>query len=630
MVRRVNGLLAGMVLLWAPLALFTKAADGFTLPKEIIGSAALAFLLVQALLGGGLWRSWLTRLAILFFAWMLLDSLAVSLLKTEALKGSVHLFLLTGSLAAFVWLCSRGYPYEKLVHFALASGGLMALYGLAQAAGLDRSIQWNNRFDARVFSTLGNPNYLGGHLAALLPVAFVLGLRSSGTKERWSWLGLTGLMFAGLMVTRVRGAELAFAGSFGLMGIFFLLPWGKELAKRNLKLLSVFLFALLLGGGFFVQRHGGLSSFGMSEVSVQQRLETYKVTWEIIKDKTLFGIGLGNLGAQYPAYQHRPYQPSDYSQHPYTYTEHVHNEYLQFWTEGGIAGLFLFLSMLAAFALAAMRLFKNQDIPANDKELLIGIVGGVAAVLIQSVSNFPLRIAPTALVFGLWLAAPLALGAKAVFQPEAKSGISFRTRLPWMAMAFVFLVGLKALAGSVAYRDTAGETSLGNHSNALYFGGRLTVLSPKDPKAWLTYGKSLEAAGKYEEAVSVYGKSVELNPNYVEGLVAMADLQMRGGRFLEAVDNCGKTELIAPNYSMPPWIRAAGFYQLKRYEEAVQEYQKFLACSPDNAQAYSNMGVCYIQLKRKADAVVAWKKALALNPNNPQVVQYLKAQNVRP
>src|SRR6185369_17421437 len=157
---------------------------------------------------------------------------------------------------------------------------------------------------------------------------------------------MTLLLLVGLFMTKVRGAELSLAGSaLYLLGVF-ISPWGRGLAKTHLRFLLAAFGILALAGGFYVWKHGGLSSFGAAEASVQQRVALYKGAWEIVKDKPLTGIGLGHVGIQFPHYQARPYAPSQYPDHPFTYTEHIHNEFLQFWVEGGLPGLGLFLALL--------------------------------------------------------------------------------------------------------------------------------------------------------------------------------------------------------------------------------------------------------------------------------------------
>lgn len=622
-VERLPSILLALLFAWMPLVFFVRAADGFTLTKEVVAALGVAGLGVFALDGGArLLRFVLVQAVLGFTLWMVLDSLAVGELKMEAVKGSVHILLMAGAFLAVVSACSRGISYEKLIHGALLAGGLMALYGLFQTVGWDR-LHWNTHFESRAFSTLGNPDYLGGHLAVLLPLAFILTLRSPALSKTWLWYrGVTLVLFVGLLTTRVRGSFLALGGAALFLGVAFFTSWGRPLFNRSRRFVLLTLGVLLVGVIAFLARHGGLEAFSVHQFSVRQRVEIYKVAWEMVKDHPWLGIGLGQVGVQFPAYQARPFSPGDFAQHPYTYSEHIHNEFLQFWVEGGLPGLLLFLAVLLAFVLAVARFLRNPETKARDKEIMIGVAGGVTALLLQSLSNFPLQLAPTTVLFGLLLAAPLAL-RPAPPVPFSLSG-GRRVLLALVGLAVLGL-GARALAASIAFRDTVGETSLGHSPLAVYYGGRLVGLSPRNPKAWNAYAGALESGGQAEQAFQAYGKSLGLNPQYVESLLAMAKIRLSQGNFGETLDLCRKAEAVTPNYAAPLWPMAISLFELQRYGEAAKAFEQFSTYSPNDFQAYLNLGVCYIKLKRKAEAVAAWKRAYALNPADPQVAQYLKA-----
>jgi hypothetical protein len=63
--------------------------------------------------------------------------------------------------------------YKKVETVTLWSGGIISLYAILQFAGIDFvpvqyvSSGWSL---GRVFSTLGNPNYLAGYLLLLFPI----------------------------------------------------------------------------------------------------------------------------------------------------------------------------------------------------------------------------------------------------------------------------------------------------------------------------------------------------------------------------------------------------------------------------------------------------------------------------
>ncbi len=626
---RFQQILLSALLAWVPLAFFFRAADGFTLPKELIGVLVIAYFGVRAAFEGrGLFRQPLILATLLFTLWMVLDSLGVGLLKLEVLKGSVHLILIFGTLLAVIFACSRGTSYEKLAHLALFAGTLMAIHGLFQSFGVEK-VDWTSHFEHRAFSTLGNPDYLGGYLAGLIPLAFILTIQSHH-QESWLWFrAVTLFLLLGLWMTRVRGAFLALGAAALFLSIVFLFSWGRDLFRRNIRFVLVAFGVLVLTAGVYVSRHGGSALFSAKQITFQQRVELYRMVGEMAKDHPWFGIGLGQLGIQFPLYQSKPWAPIDYPQHPYTFSEHAHNEYLQFLVEGGIPGLSLFLAVLVVYAASIRRFLKNPSSEPQDKEFLIGIAGGMVALLIQSISNFPLQVAPTAVLFGFFLAAPLALRPAALFH----SGKAMTT-IQKICLALAFLIpatiGLRALASSIAFRDTVGESSLGYGKWAAYYGGRLVSLSPLNPKVWNADGKALEVAGQIEPAYQAYQKSLELNPNFVENLLPMGQIRMNQGRLEEALSLFQNAEAITPNYFAPLWPMSVCLFQLKRYEESAKGFEAFLTYAPRDFQTYLNLGVCYIQLKRKEDAIAVWKKAYALNPSDPQVIQYLKSLGVNP
>jgi Flp pilus assembly protein TadD/O-antigen ligase len=640
---RFHRTLLALLLIWVPLAFYVRSADGFTLVKELVGLLAVVYFALLALMkGSSVYRQPLVITTLLFTLWMVADSYGVSLVKFNVGPGSFHLWLIVGTLIAVVFSCAKGITYERLLHWVLGAGAFMALYGFFQVLGMDK-YNWTTHFDARAFATLGNPDYLGGHLVALLPLAFVLTLRTYGqmpfgqkklipansSQKSWFWLrAITLLLFVGLLITKVTGSFIALAVTVVFLGIAFLFPVGRELFQKNKRYVLICLAVLVVGAGAYVYRHGGLAVLNSKQVSVEQRVENYQVAWAIIQDHFWTGVGLGQIGVQYPKYQAVPYSPAEYVNHPYTYSEHVHNDFLQFWVEGGLIGFVLFLAVLAVFSFTVFQFFKNPEVSKENKELLLGVLASLIALLVQSLSNFPLQVASTAILLGLFLAAPLALRAPVSNSSSFKLSTVQQIVLS-LAVLIVLVLSAQMVAASISARNTRGETNLGKSELAVGFGKRLTGLSPQDPKAWNALGAALVLGGKTDDnAFDAYQKSTDLNPNYVESLSAMANIRVMQGRFADASALCDKGLAITPNYAGLVWIRGVCLFQIKNYEESAKTFENFLTYAPNDAQTYLNLGVCYIQLHRKVDAIKAWKMAYQLNPGDNIALAYLKSQGV--
>ncbi len=644
MTHRMNNIFMALLIVWVPLAFFVRAADGFTLAKEVVGFLAVTYFVITAILKDrSVFYRPLVVLLVLFALWMTLDSYAVALVKPFVGPASFHLWLMAGTLVAVIYGCSRGLAYERLLRYAAGTGAFMALYGFFQVLGMDH-FDWNTKFQARAFATLGNPDYLGGYLVALLPVVFVLTLRTYGqmpfllnkkvvpatsSQKSWFWLrAVTLLLFVGLLLTRVVGSFLALGLAVVFLVVSFLFPIGRDLFRKNSRFALIALGVLVVGAGAYLYRHGGLSALSAKQASVEQRIFNYQVAWAMVKDHPWTGIGLGQVGVQYPKYQATLFAPADYPNHPFVYSDHVHNDFLQFWVEGSTVGLVLFLGVLLVYVLAAVRTFKNPEVSRENKELLLASVAGLVALLGQSLSNFPLLVAPMAVLFGLLLAAPLVLGALVPARGNPNLSGPQQAFLA-LGLLVVLILGTQAIAASVAMRDTIGETNAGKKELALQFADRLTQLSEEDPKAWKARAAALALAEKNDDAYAAYEKTVQLDPNDVQSLAEMAIFMVKQGKFAEALDLSDRALAIAPNYFGPVWTRAVCLFQLKRYEESAKGFESFLAYAPNDAQTYLNVGVCYIQLHRKADAIAAWKKCYQLDPNNAQAALYLKSQGVK-
>ena len=70
-----------------------------------------------------------------------------------------------------------GFRIYRLLLITLLSGFLVSLYGILERFGIDKNI-WVQDVQNRVFSTLGQPNWLAAYLCILLPITTALALKS--------------------------------------------------------------------------------------------------------------------------------------------------------------------------------------------------------------------------------------------------------------------------------------------------------------------------------------------------------------------------------------------------------------------------------------------------------------------
>ncbi|MBI3954574.1 O-antigen ligase family protein [Candidatus Collierbacteria bacterium] len=85
----------------------------------------------------------------------------------------------------------------------LSSAALVSIYAILEHFGIDKHV-WIQDVQSRVFSTLGQPNWLSAYLIAILPLPIFLSLKSNHHKGKASLQLLTLAIFTAILFTKSR------------------------------------------------------------------------------------------------------------------------------------------------------------------------------------------------------------------------------------------------------------------------------------------------------------------------------------------------------------------------------------------------------------------------------------------
>ncbi|MBU2567188.1 MAG: O-antigen ligase family protein [Elusimicrobia bacterium] len=398
------------VLLLAPVAIYTGTKDNFLIKNS------LTILLMLA--GGTLnasrrIRNVLPRLtAIRQFSWPVKPSpVALSILFFLAagiasvfnanLKKLVFSTVILHACFAFVYLFARDTTAKQRIgiyRVLFISGFIVCVYGIAQFFGHD-FLPWGTSYGGRVFSSFGNPNFFAGYLVVLIPFTLAMCFYSKTVVSKILWVVLCSAMTLNLALTETRGAWVSciFAAAT------FVVLTKLYRKKRVLLVISAALAVTFFSAGdrmynYFVQK------FNPASPAVVERLFKYRTAWQMIKRYPYLGIGAGNMKVNFALYQASVREKAKFRVRG-TSESNVHNEYLQIWAETGTLGLAGFL-MIFFMYFRTMRnnaLACTSSIEKGNLYLLSGISAGVAGFMVYCLSNFPLRISPTAVMLFLFL-----------------------------------------------------------------------------------------------------------------------------------------------------------------------------------------------------------------------------------
>lgn len=285
--------------------------------------------------------------------------------------------------------------FNIFIVFLVFSATLVALYGFYQyKVGVEMEAKWvdtvnNPDVKTRIYSVFGNPNILAEYLIMIIPISISLFWFSKKAHKKMVFLITSLILMLALILTLSRGGWLGFA--FGIF-VFILL-----IEKRLL--LSI--IPVTLGALYFLPQsilNRILSIGNLADSSNSYRIRMWSITWNIIKDHWLVGVGFGHL----------PFKATFETYIRTMPTYHAHNTYLETMAEMGILGFIVFISFIfILYKYSIKKLIKGKD--RYIKTMAAGVLAGLSSVLVHGAVENILYIPRIIMTFWILVALILAL-----------------------------------------------------------------------------------------------------------------------------------------------------------------------------------------------------------------------------
>lgn len=364
--------------------------------------------------------------------------------------------LVTG-LASFA-LIMKAAPkgiLKRTLFAILSSAAIVVLWGLPSHFGYDPTCLlfrgtldvscWTSAFQpkVRIFSTLGQPDWMAAYLAALLPILMMLMLNFVKGKEIFNrkvilstnFLGAAVyfvffyLTFLALMYTGSKSAIiaifLAFVSFFAFYAWYFIRPRfekGKSLSNGlKMSLLMIFSICLI---GFFAGFPAGfpfghLNNYTWDSIRAHFskpvatktvaaptptpppavaagelggtdsgiiRYYVWKGAIDIWQHYPIFGTGVETYAFAY--YMFRPRGHNMTSEWQYLYNK-AHNEFLNYLATTGTVGIVTYLLMIGAFLFVSLRyLYKKRGKYSQNDFIVYSILVGYGTILVTNFGGF--------------------------------------------------------------------------------------------------------------------------------------------------------------------------------------------------------------------------------------------------
>ena len=523
-----------------------------------------------------------------------------------------------------------------MVALLLAYGVLSSIYASFQFFGWDK-IPWAVNFGGRSGAFLGNPNFLGGHLALLFPVALALALdQRQKIKSRWRqflpWLTVLSIGM-GLLLAQTRGAWAGAALGTVLVLALGYRHMGALLGSNRGILLGMGILALLSASSYLAlqpqQAWSRLAgTFTGKDVELAHRVFLMKKASQLASLSPLVGVGPGNFRLHFPRVQVQGLDPIDYKSQSYISTEHAHNDFLQMAAETGLPAALLWAALMAAvLALLYQSIVRNGFVrEASQGGLLaLGVLGGVAALLVHGLANFPFLILPTQGT--AWALVALALRSQA--KPAVDSPPAPVKNFSWTKTLLLSL-GLILCGASVVYNGRRlamdrlwwigqGELQLKNYDKASTWLLRALALDRREDHLWLLHGQSEQSRELIWNSIGSLREANRLNPYDPSIAVYLGRNLVENKQYAEAETVLLKPSTYAPNFYDLWEPLAASLYMQNKYAEAVHAYDWMIYFNVNGEAAYVNKAAAQGSQGQLPQALLTLEQAQQRFPDKANV-----------
>ncbi len=303
---------------------------------------------------------------------------------------------LYSALATFVFLCIYFLIVNSYIRKTWIFRGIKIIsitaFIVSVLAIIDGGAEALHSIDPDVFSTistrldgvLGNANVLGTYLVIVFP--FVLAQMASAERRinKFLYFICIACIIACIVLTWSRGAWLGaivaflvFLLVFNFRSIWLILVGGASVTALLYALVQTF-----AGKWEFLQTlvDRFISTFTMSDSSIQHRIKIWDKTLRMIGDNILTGIGVGGSAFKevFPQYAIAGTET----------VEHTHSLYLEIFSQLGIFGIIFFAVIAFMFVQKCFVGIKNRSRGERSRNMIAAGLASVSASLVMGVTDY--------------------------------------------------------------------------------------------------------------------------------------------------------------------------------------------------------------------------------------------------
>jgi putative inorganic carbon (hco3(-)) transporter len=502
---------------------------------------------------------------------------------------------------------------NKLINSFLFSGFLISIYGILEHFGIDKNF-WVQDVQSRVFSTLGQPNWLAAYLCILLPFSIYKYLNSSTKKSLTFYFLLSISYYLCLLFTKSKSGILA---AIITLAIFFFISFIRNplslrdisLKKGNFKnkaslfkggpatagvglILIFILFSLLISNPikdlvFPTKLDIRNSTLEINNINITPSEDIRKIVWigslDLFKKFPILGTGVETFAYSY--YWTRPVEHNLTSEWDFLYNK-AHNEYLNYLATTGLVGTIPYLLLILSILFYLIKnLIRNSTLEIRN--LSLAVLCSFLGILITNAAGFSISI-----VSLFFFTLPIFIF------PYQKPETNLKTKkllIPIIIFISIYILNqiISSYLADIYFAKSQSSDKQQDYQTAYQLISQTSELQPKNPNYYIQLGL---AAAKMA--------ALTTDSQYTDLAIKYTDLAVK-----KSPANINFWKQRAQTYYYLSGLDSD--YFIKTVESMLQAAR----LAPTDAKIYFNLGQFLESASLPDDAITYYQKAIELKSN---------------
>jgi O-antigen ligase len=401
----------------------------------------------------------------LFMAAVLL-SFTQAINLSESLLQFMKIFTVFAAVLNLSYILNRDPNYVKIVIVVMT--GLLLFDAISVFYYINKFVSGEISGILDIKTVYSNKNILSSAIFVKLPFALWLMVFEKGWLRKASWISFT----SGIAATLFLATRAFYLGLIVISVIFLLynlINYYRQKDKSTLLLISSYVGAVIIGliifsvtqsvlypkqkeavGKYTQDVVQQISSIKSVDNSASLRLDAWKWSWELIKEKPFLGVGAGNWKVDVLKHENQVNEG-------FIYIYKAHNDFFETTAETGFVGGVLFLSIFAFIFWNFIRQrLKNNEEDFNSLNLYFLAASGLLFYGVDAFFNFPADRPEIQIVLAIFISVSIISILQNQQIPVDKQS-SFPERKNRTVMLFwiisIVLISIMAISSLVLYNN---------------------------------------------------------------------------------------------------------------------------------------------------------------------------------